>query len=131
VAFAWVEIEQFIWAPQGFPHLVPDAKVYPLSLSVAENNGAPAQRIPYIQAGPAMGQFYQEALTEEEFYELQQAIVQANEYRAKWAAQIPENQALVTEKQASVIAEVAISIEAPAALLSDGIEEGSFDAIDD
>jgi hypothetical protein len=128
--FAVVEIESFLWAPQGLPNLVPNAPVYKCSLSVVENNGAPAQRIPYIQTGAAMGTFFSEPMNEEEFFEFQQAATKAAEYRAKWAAQIPENQAAVAAKLAD-LRTPQVSVSDPTALLSDGIDEGSFSSIDD
>lgn len=96
-----VEIEEYMWAPQGLPHIVgEDAPVYPLSMSVAENNSSPAQRIPYIQAGPGMNQFYNEPMDAEAYYTFQELGKQANEYRRKWREQIPANQQQVVDKLA-------------------------------
>jgi hypothetical protein len=130
--FVWIEIDQYTWAPRGLPNVVPGAEVYPLSMTIAENNATPAQKIPYITTGPSLGAFWHEALTDDEFFEFAKAQNQANEYRAKWVDQIAENQTAVAAKLADVLnpREADIQVDAPQ-LYAENIEEGNYTPIDE
>lgn len=111
--YAWIETETYMFAPKGLPHLVGgDAPVYPISMIVIENNSNPPQRIPYMNVSVKMGEYLHDPMSEDDYFEYTQAMVQGARYRKMWAEQIKTNREAVAEKFARM--------HAPNITISDG-----------